>query len=264
LNCERAEEIIAAAALGAADESEQRELQKHLATGCVVCAGRFAEMEAVVAQLAELLPVEPLPPSALPRLLAGLGSPSVSLASSPLNAESPRRRRKAIRFALVAGLACVLLLVAAAGALQGLVYRYRALEGEDRVAKLTAEQDRFRPALDAIRTRDARWIDLYPTDAGDELAWGRVLWDEHRDRWFLFASGLRRAAEGKTYRLWAVAADQRSVSLGSFDPDAHGLATFDAALPSGEIEWASAIVTEESIGESSAPAGPILLAGAIR
>jgi anti-sigma-K factor RskA len=91
-----------------------------------------------------------------------------------------------------------------------------------------------------------------------------VLWDDHRDRWVLFASGLHRAAEGSSYRLWAVGEDQRTVSLGSFDPDAHGLATFDAELPAGDIAWASAMVTEEPIGESSAPTGPILLAGAVR
>lgn len=261
MNCERSEEILITAALGTGDESEMRELQRHLATGCVVCAGRFAEMQAVVAELAELLPVEPLPPSALPRLLAGLPDSSVSLVPASPRTETSRRRRAAIRFVAVAGLACVLLVIVVAGTLQGLVYRYRALESEERIAKLNAEHERFRPALEAVRTREALWFDLRSADAGDDLAWGRILWDEHRDRWVLFANGLHRAAEGKTYRLWAVASDRRTVSLGSFDPDEHGLATFDAALPAERVEWTSAIVTEEPIGESSVPTGPILLAG---
>lgn len=275
MNCEQAEEILAATALGMADEAETRALRTHLASGCIVCAGRLAEMEAVAAQLAESLPVEPLPPSALPRLMDRVQASSVSLppARTDVTCEkpSPGRRRLAIRFAAIAGLASVMLLIFAAGALQGLVYRYRAVESEDRLAKLTTEQERFRAALDAFRTREARWIDLQSVEPGEDLAWGRILWDEHRGRWFLFASGLHRAAEGRTYRLWAVAADKHTVLLGSFDPDDHNLATFDAELPREGGDWTSAIVTEEpidesaaTVGESAAPTGPVLLAGTVR
>jgi len=92
-------------------------------------------------------------------------------------------------------------------------------------------------------------------------ATGRLLVDEDKATWHLFATSLAPLPADKTYELWFITPDSQKIAGGTFNVDANGNATYTVALPKGIGPVAVAAVTDEAAGGVAVPVGSIQLVG---
>ena len=268
MTCQDRRDLMPLYVADALDAAEREELRRHLASGCVACAGSLAEAQATFAALPLALdPVAPSP-DLLRRVMARIdhatapprrlpvgawlsAAAAVVLASVVTYAVVARRDREALAEARVAynDDARALLLQSA------LADRDQTV---DQLRRQLASQQQL---VEALQSDHARVIDL--AGAGQPKASARLVWAPAAGRSVLLARDLTPPPPGRTYELWYITTDQKKVPAGTFGVDPAGTTTFATTIPPGLPPLAVAAVTDEPTGGVPAPTGTIQLAGKV-
>jgi hypothetical protein len=288
-------DILALAALDAADGAELRELNAHLSS-CAECRAELRELRGASSALAlAAAPVAPSP-ELRTRLLASLKStpqetaraesakPAATRATNPAtyhatNAVSLEDARRDPRRAFVSrrafnftAMAASLLVVSLAVVSTVLWRRNAALNSS--VANLSNALERARGDLG--RTRDElasarRERDIFVSPemhtaqlAGTKMAESaraRLTYDERTGEAMFTAAKLPPAPAGKAYQLWYIA-DGKPMPGSVFTTDAEGRAEMHASIPREGLRAQVFAVTLEPAGGLPAPSGEIYLKGA--
>ncbi len=144
----------------------------------------------------------------------------------------------------------------------GLRDRLAAAEAERRreVADLRSRVDEADRLLRTLRSDASRRVAVEGTDAQPD-AGGTLVYNPETRGVILLAQGFTPAPAGETYQLWVVTADDRKVSVGTFDVAADGRATLTATLGADPGEVAVTAVTNEPAGGSDQPTGQFQMLG---
>jgi hypothetical protein len=290
MTCRERRDAIFLFAADALEESEERELAAHLASGCLRCAGALADAREALALIAQSLAPVPPPAGSRERLLARIGaSPRAAAAAAtgaaavralPAPRRSPLWRRAAIAasIGLVVGASAGTLaswrwLLAPLSAERTALERELAAAREDaeELARAVAEQDRdlaaledeTRLAAEALRLLRTDDLEVMQLSAGDSAggASARIFWDRATYGCYFHAEGMTAPTPGRRYVLWLVTARGEPLAAGSFAPDAHGEATVVTRLPRQLAPIVRALVTEEAGEHGETPAGDVRLQG---
>jgi len=253
VSCDTRRDEWLAYALGAAEADERAALESHLASGCPACAGHLAEARAVVGHLPlALTPVAP-PARVRDRLLAR------ARGGAPAGGRVLALGREWGRSLAAAALAAAALLVVV---VVPLGQRQSALADELAAQRTTIERLRAElgGAMQAVRLLESPRLELtLLASTGDSEAWGRLLRDEERRVWQLYAFALAPLPRGRTYELWLITADDRKIPAGIFDAGADGRASHRVSLAPAVGEVVATAVTDEPAGGSPQPTGSIRL-----
>jgi hypothetical protein len=113
-----------------------------------------------------------------------------------------------------------------------------------------------------IMAQGARVIDL--AGQGDNAqAAGRVFYNAEQHTWQLLAAGFPKAAEGKSWQLWAITDMGDKISAGVFADASLGAAAGSLQVPATAGTIAAWAVTDEPTGGSPQPTGSIHLIGKV-
>lgn len=212
---------------------------------------------------------EPAPPSLRGRLLAAVAS------ERERHVAARRVRRAWLVGAVAAAVAFVL-----AGVLARALRESDAREGEivaltEQNRLLSARIDEQGRTLAGLReTLDAqtqvlrlvggpRVLSASLAPQGEGAATGRVLLDAASGNAALVLSGLSPAPPGKTYELWAIRGKKPPEPAGLVTVDAERGAAFSIPTLDAPKQVTAFAVSIEPRGGSSAPTGPIVLAGSV-
>lgn len=120
-----------------------------------------------------------------------------------------------------------------------------------------AKRDSMIAALRNPRTRVVDLASFAPPSPP-----GRAFWDQTHQHLMLSIDNLKPPAAGRTYQLWVIASGHPvPMSAGTFTPDSAGRAEMTMQLPVEPGHLRKVVVTDEPMGGSPAPTGPILFAG---
>lgn len=129
----------------------------------------------------------------------------------------------------------------------------RLSETEAKLQRLEVSSAADRQLLAAMMSPESKFADVTPqVDAGSPI--GRLIWEEDQERLWFVAQKLPQLRNGQTYQLW-VDIDGDWHSLGTFNSDAQGTATYVRTVPGGLGRYASAVITIETIGGSPSREG---------
>jgi len=251
-------ELAPLQALGALDAEDRVRFEGHVGS-CVACAAELRAHERVAAVIALGLPGVRPSPALRRRLIAGQGGQGSPAAAA---------RAPLPWFGALAAAASLVLAVSL-----GVVRNQRdgarreaasaRAEAERAVAALTAAERDLAEAQ-AFRALVQRGSSRIATLAGLSPALGahaRVVFDPATREAVLVASGLAPAPPSKTYEAWVIASGAPEPA-GVFRPDAQGRAVLRLPLVEGTRAAKTFAVTLEPEAGSSAPTGPMVLAGA--
>lgn len=91
---------------------------------------------------------------------------------------------------------------------------------------------------------------------------GRAFWDQTHQHLMVTLMNLKPPAPGRTYQLWVIArGHSEPMSAGTFAPDSTGRAEMTTQLPVEPGRLRRVVVTDEPMGGSQLPTGPVLFAG---
>jgi hypothetical protein len=288
-------DIIALAALDAADGAELREVEAHLAS-CAECRAELRELRGASSALALAAPPVAPSPELRTRLLAslkstpqesarersggeGVGRASESVGRARANVVSledarrdPRRAFVSRRAYNLTAIAASLLVVSLAVVSTVLWRRNAALNSA--VASLSNALERARGDLGQTRNElagarreremlispEMRTAQLAGTKMA-ESARARLTYDERTGEAMFTAAKLPPAPAGKAYQLWYIA-DGKPMPGSVFTTDAEGRAEMRASIPREGLRAQVFAVTLEPAGGLPAPSGEIYLKGA--
>jgi hypothetical protein len=268
---ERADQILAYAA-GVAEPAEADDLRHHLATGCLVCAGRLAEARTMLATLPLSLEAQNPPALVRQRVMSGL---------APASRESMPAVRPAPAMPMWKQIALPSLIAACVAATLTIFFNWRANSGrendlamqlsqsQETVRMLEAAFNQEQGQLDQVRLQNASWaadrdlriVPLDPT-ALQPTAFARIFWDPTNRKWHFFATGLKSPPDGKQYELWAIASGTPPLAVAGFTPT-DGDAAFITTLPVSMTPAAAAVTDEPAQGAVTAPTGSFQFKGAV-
>lgn len=237
-------ESAAAYALDSLDPIERSGFEQHLA-GCAACRLAVQEYREVTGLLVHASEPVRVPPGLRERV-----GDLVRQERRPI----PRQRTTPGWRSSSAWLAAA---AAAFAVTAGLLWREldtvrgAAAASQHDLTAVTAAHDSLLADVTGPRLH---FVSLVGPEGGPPVA--RVFWNHDRRRFVVTAFRLPPAPAGRTYQLWAIAANHGPVSMGTFNTDASGVTT--VTLPVGdEIEALGFIaacgITEEPSGGSSAP-----------
>lgn len=294
LTHEAAADEIEAVALGIAPDELAQGVLAHAAR-CQECAAELRSFYQVVASLSALIPerqlnrghsagiksrlfartggkdagmaplVAPPPAGRPPELRAAAGR------APRVDAEPARERQDRSSMPIWIAVVATLIALGSIGAMLSARSQRDALAGgsaaeplvdDARLAELEQAVAQRETTIAALTGPGVRIISLYNREAREPLA--RMFWDRRSDRWMLFVYSLRQPRPGRIFQVW-LGTDEGRVALGTFRPNADGTGTFSAEhrLPLAALNTVS--ISEEEAGSSAAsPAGPVVLAGALR
>lgn len=262
----RHEELLPAYALGALDGDELRELEAHLAAGCVECQAQLALWQGDLEELAAS--VTPIEPSDIVRhrVLAAARpdvGPSRSVPAAPA---APSRRPRwgwlaaaaALALALWSGWGQIRLrdqVASLSHERDQLARQVTTLQSERDLAR--ADAQRMAQALGFITGPGVRAIQLAGLGPTPDAS-GHAFVDPQRRQAVFYGSGLPALPADKSYQLWFIT--DKPVSAGVFDVDPNGNGSLKVdGVAEGVRTWA---VTIEPRGGLPQPSGPkVLLAG---
>jgi anti-sigma-K factor RskA len=280
MTCQERKDLIVEYAIGSLEGQEREELRAHLAGGCPQCAGALAEAEAILAQLPLSLDRQQPSPGVRQRLMKKIAARgSAKLIPMPA-------RRDWERLVIPAALAAMLAVAVTVAA----IYRFRPAPAP--IGKTDPQKDMYIAGLelmvkqttgDLIATKDklaALQAELTATtrqsQALDSMkfvemigqdqpkAMGRVFIDTEKKQWYFFTSGMKPAAQGKTYELWLIA-DKKPIRAGTFEVGEHGTAALLGnvpAMPAGaSVQLA---VTDEPMPGRDSPSGTLQIHGLLQ
>ena len=249
-------------ALGALDDDERRQIEAHLAEGCLVCAERIRETSEAVTMLARALPQEAPPAALRARLMEAIDAEEDALETEG-GAEDVIPIRRAPRWAWWAGWATTL---AAAGLLLVVGFSLSKTQEElerlrGRVAILQDELTEREATLGFLSDPRVRYVSLAGLPASPGAS-GWLLWNPEIRQGLFLARGLPPAPADRTYELWGIAGGE-PVPAGVFKVDAAGRALFRLPPLTETKPFDTFAVTLEPAGGTLKPSGPMHLAGKI-
>jgi len=270
-------DLVAARALGSIGEADRMELERHLADGCPECERAMLEFAQGVERLAASAP----PASPSPRVRAALleqvraeaaasprpaAAPAATAPTEPRRViELPRRPRPTWPAWAFAAAAAIFAVSTIAMWRAGEALRAELHTARDRVAK--AELDlAVERAWSAVATSPgARVVDLAPLQGGVPTPQVRATYDPSSRRAIVSFNNLVTPS-GSDFELWAILPDGPK-SLGVVRGDATGHAEVrvpDAGDPKALSAFAISLEKEGGSPDPRKPAGPVILAGAIK
>lgn len=245
---------------------------------CAECSAQAAQLRTDMALITMSAPQTAPPPEAKERLflaaglnLAGNTGKSASIkpfpmpvrdASASLNTP-PIRPRHTNRGLLwggwVAAVLCLFYAIHIRELNQGMQHRL-AIETAE-LNQSNAAASRARDVLEVLTSPQAQRVTLVSAHAQPEPT-GEAVYLKERGALVFTANNLVPLPANKTYELWVIPASGAApIPAGTFQPDAHGMASVLLPhLPSG-IQAKAFGVTMENAGGSATPTLPILLAG---
>ncbi len=252
-------------AIGSLEQEMERLVALHAAE-CVRCREVVFEAERVAASLGMGVPLAPAPPRLKKKVLVGTGL----------------RRPGVLHYAakltpMAAGLAAIIVAAASFTGMVSLRGQVSDLKQENlvlrddirdvasqevqiyaatqRLAEMDAKFNKLeissaadRQLIAAMMSPESKFADVTPqVDAGNPI--GRLIWEEDQERLWFVADKLPQLPTGQTYQIWVdINGDWQS--LGTFNSDTAGTATYVRNVPGGLGRYASAVVTIETIGGS--------------
>lgn len=124
----------------------------------------------------------------------------------------------------------------------------RLTDAERRASQFEASADQDRELLAAMISPDSDFAEVITLRAAGNSV-GRLVWDEDQNRLWFVARKLPQLPSGQVYQFW-VESGGDWISLGSFNSDETGTATYSRLVPEGLDSYDSAIVTIETVGAS--------------
>jgi anti-sigma-K factor RskA len=246
MNCDDAQELLAAHALGALPEGEAAELRAHLAS-CDRHAEDARELGRVAASLPALADPAPPPPALRARLLDAVAAEATTGAGgtrAPASISSARVRRAAqaparlTRIPPVWGALAAVLVLAVAGLL---AWNIALQAGGDNDAQRFAEAGPSVTRLDPRGAPGAGYVVHFPED----------------DSAVLVAEGFR-PLEGQSYQMWRLT-DGEPASLGLMQVHDDGTGTAVFAYDA-DVDDTFAITIEPAGGSALPTSSPIFTA----
>jgi anti-sigma-K factor RskA len=249
-------ELAPIAALGALDEPERVDFERHL-PACASCRAELESHERVV--------------SLIPLAWAAVG-PSTEVRRRVVGRRSSTSAASWIPLA-----AAALTIVSAVLLLQMRSERNLAVEdaaaARAETARLTQQQSEIRRELalyqagftqartiQALVVRSESRFTRLSGQGPQPQSQARVVWDPKSREAILVASGLHAAPAGKAYEVWVIARGA-PVPAGVFQPDQSGLAVVQLRAVDEITSVKTFAVSVEPAEGVPAPTGPIVLAG---
>lgn len=268
---------LAGSSHDASEAAEMERVRLHLRE-CPECREQVAQLSAEMAHIVMSVPQIAPPAAAKERLLQAAGihlaanedapvaakTVSMPIRDASASASVPPIQIRRTNPALIWGgwVAAAILLICAVGiyvANQGMHRQLRMEAAEMERSNLSAA--RARQVLDVLTSPQAQRVTLVSAHARPEPT-GHAVYLKNRGALVFTASNLAPLPTEKTYELWVIPANGSApVPAGTFQPDAHGMASvLLPELPKG-IDAKAFGVTVENAGGSTTPTLPILLAG---
>jgi hypothetical protein len=238
VTCAERRDSIFLLAADALEPAEAEALRQHLASGCPICAGVFAEAQATLGEIASAVdPVSP-PLDTANKLMLRIEKSNRDGASGT-GAPRPLPTRSRWKIWTTA-----LLSAAAAAAITSAVFYYAMRDQLNRA-----------PTLQMVSMNS----DTQPK------ARGVVAWDRDRSQWHVAVFNLAPPPPGKEYELWFVPQGQgkNPVRSKTFTVDSSGSASLIVQVPNDIGPIAAAAITIENAGGVDVPTPPLQLVGAV-
>jgi anti-sigma-K factor RskA len=264
-------ELAAGWLLDILSESERREFEEHLGSGCPICRDEIARLsQATVALAASAAPARP-PAAVRERLMAVVRAEAAggSAARAPASRETaeprvipmPPPRRATFAWGWAAA-AAVLAIASIGGWWTSSRLGEEAAALRERLAKTQAELDEKRELLAVIGAPEARTAELAATPDAAAALRAHAIFDPRTHTAVIVFQGLI-APSDRDFELWAVRGKEVA-SLGLVHADASGSAVVRVTV-SGDSAGldAFAVSLEKKGGSSSptAPGGPVVMVG---
>lgn len=99
---------------------------------------------------------------------------------------------------------------------------------------------------------------------GDSKAVGRLLIEQDKGTWHVFATALAPLPAEKEYELWFITPEQKKIRAGMFNVDIHGNGQLTVPVPPDIGPVALAAITDEPKGGLDQPTGSIHLVGKLQ
>ena len=272
MTCDERRDLMPLYVADALDAPEREEVRRHLATGCVACAGWLAEAQATFAALPLALDRVAPSPELLGRIMYRIDRQDGAMIAS---GSTWRSFWRVVPFAAAA---CVLVSV---GTYVAVDRRDRAAMSQVQIAYNTDAKSALLQAtladreqtletlhrkladqqqlVDALQSNGSRVIDL--AGSTQPKASARLVWAPAAGHSVFLAQNLTVPQAGRTYELWYIPAGKSPVPAGTFGVDAAGAAVVVSPIPAGFPPLAVAAVTDEPAGGSTAPTTTPFLAG---
>lgn len=248
MTCEACRDLAAMLVLDNLQEGDRQPLEAHLA-GCASCREHMEGIQEAAAAIGLGVPMVAPPEDLRHRLFSRIVEPTVATGTS--------RRTPPARVWMAASIALAL---ACGGSLAAAIMFGSQLAHErSRNAELASMLMSRQEQTALLLAGAVRVASLHrPTTPQGPV--GQVFWNRQRHSWLVAIAGMPSAPVGKTYQLWAVTSSAK-LSLGTFEPDAHGDAVVQAdRRASGALAVA---VSVEAAGGALQPKGAIVLVGAL-
>lgn len=266
-------DLVAARVLGAIDEADRLELERHLAEGCAECERAMAELEQGAEALARsVTPVAPparVRTAVLERVRAEASpAPTREPAAVPAPPrrviELPPRRPAWPTWAFAA--AAAILAVSTVATWRTADTLRRELRGaRERIAQTELDLAVERAWSAVAMSPGARVVDLAPTTGGAPLPHVRATYDPSSRRAIIAFENLATPA-GSDYELWAmVGGGVKSLGVVRADPSGRAeVRVPDAGDPGALAGFALSLEREGGSGNPTKPNGPVVLAGTLK
>jgi anti-sigma-K factor RskA len=242
-------------ALGALDGEELNEFERHLASGCPVCAASVRETRETLKLLHESLPVESPPDELKGRIFEQIG-PAPADRAYPKQFFSVRWDWLGTGVAAAAAIVAIIVLALNLKRTQGQLQEMSA-ELDLARAQSEAKDEQLRLLSSPhIRLVELKGLDPHPD------AQARVFWNPGARSGLLIASGLPQTPADHGYELWGIVGET-PVPMGLFFADPNGRATFQMAPLAGDQKFGKFAVTIEPAPGADKPTGPMVLLGSV-
>jgi hypothetical protein len=259
-------DLVPLAALGALDGEEQTRFEAGRSDPRV--QRELLVFERLVGQIG--LASDPVPPSPAvrARVMAAAATPPLE-SRPPVNPSG----RPAVAFWLALAAAVVLAMGALTWRTERNTARREAARARAEVETLAAKNRDLQGRLDLTQQRlevaesfrrllaqPSTRVALLAGLPAAPLAWGRVVWSADRREAVLLTAGLPPAPAGKAYEAWVIASGP-PVAAGVFRTDNIGAAVHALTRLDDVAHAKTFAVTLEPESGTSAPTGPMVLAG---
>ena len=250
------EDQIALYSLGLLEGEELREIEDHIAEGCVICTGLLKDSDTVFTSLPFCLDDEPLSKDVEKKIYERL------VDRKPL-------REKTSMFDFWKNLSPVWLNLGTAVSLALIIFlvvsnislRNRLHLQETNLSELEAKLVKDKEMMAYVTNPNVNLVNLGSKMPAMEAS-GKLLWDKDTDKGLFLVSNIPVPDKGKTYQLWAIE-DGKPVSMGVFDVDKEGKSMMEIKLmpePAASMQFA---VTLEPAGGMPQPTGEMYLYGSL-